>query len=93
VRREELAERHLRRLVDDEADMALGADRARDEDRRSVELVLQLALGDQDDRVVDLGRTRRRRPGDSADGACGQEECRNGQAFVHGAISDLFVGP
>src|SRR5207244_2408885 len=80
VLREELAERHGGRLVDDEADMALLAERPGDQDGISVQAVPEVALGDQQDRVAEVGRPGERRAERQGDyGKDGQES--------HGAIS------
>src|ERR671939_2019101 len=58
---EKFAERHGRRLVDDEADVAIVADRSGDEDARAVEAIVQVALGDEEHRLHGVGRPRERR--------------------------------
>jgi hypothetical protein len=72
-------QRRTRRTVDDEARVLSAADRRHDEDACAVELVLQLGLRHQDDRLVEVGRAGERRPAE----AYGEEE---GGSVAHGHL-------
>jgi hypothetical protein len=83
VLREELAQGHARRAVDDEADVLVLSDRARDEDARAVELVLQLALRHQDHRCRDVVGRRGQRD---------EEGCDQGKERFHARLRIGLAG-